>query len=69
MKRSNESEEECPSNSFEQGEPGGECWSDGHHLCDHCIHLRPDFKGEGREVRNELLQQQNGLNVLTIKTQ
>lgn len=42
-------DEQCPSNDFEQGEPAGKCWGDGHHRCKVCKHYREDFKRNGQD--------------------
>jgi hypothetical protein len=41
--------EDCPSCDFEQGEPSGKCWGDGHYQCNNCIHYREDFKRLGQD--------------------
>jgi hypothetical protein len=42
-------EDECPSESYDPGEPNGKCWGDGHYLCKNCIHYREDFKRLGQD--------------------
>lgn len=49
MKRSDNPEDECPSNDFTPGTPNGKCWGDGHYECKNCIHYRDDFKRLGQD--------------------
>lgn len=48
-KRSDNEEDECPTNDFEKGESNGKCWSDGHYKCTECKNYREDFKRLGQE--------------------
>lgn len=41
--------EECPVNEFEQGQPNGKCWGDGHYRCKGCKHFREDFNRLGQD--------------------
>lgn len=43
MKEIREINDDCPSNDYEIGVPQGQCWGDGHYLCDNCKHFRNDF--------------------------
>lgn len=41
--------EQCPSNSYKEGESQGKCWGDGHYECKNCKHYREDFKRLGQD--------------------
>lgn len=49
---------DCPTKDFFNGEPSGNCWGDGHYLCDVCKHYRKDFK-ENQNNREALLINQS----------
>ena len=49
MNRSENIDEECPSNDFLEGIPSGQCWGDGHYQCQNCCHYREDFKRLGQD--------------------
>lgn len=64
--------EECPSDDFKEGKPSGECWGDGHYMCEQCKHFRVDFTGEsGIQKRHELYQIQGtpgySIKIATLK--
>ncbi len=42
-------DEDCPTQSYESGEPNGKCWGDGHYLCKKCKHYREDFNRLGQD--------------------
>jgi len=42
-------EEPCPTDDFEIGDPKGKCWGDGHYACKECKHYREDFKRIGQD--------------------
>lgn len=48
-------QEDCPSKDFEQGAPNGNCWGDGHYLCQQCKHYRKDFKEKGFQFVQDIV--------------
>lgn len=56
-------QDECPSNDFEQGEPNGKCFGDGHYRCKECIHYRADFKKGGQDFIDFVHTYQNGITI------
>lgn len=65
---SNQPHIDCPTQDFESGEPQGKCWGDGHYLCNGCKHLRTDFKGDGWELRSNLIAGQIGMRISFLNT-
>ena len=61
--------ESCPTDDYKNGDPNGKCWGDGHYMCNNCKHFRPDFKGDGWKKRDNLLQGQGGIQILTASGQ
>ena len=57
----------CPTNEFSDGIPQGKCWGNGHYMCNQCKHFRQDFVGDGYIKRDELLQGQGYIQILTLK--
>ena len=67
MKRTNIIEDQCPTDSYEKGNPDGTCWSDGHYECKDCKHYREDFKRLGQDYIDFVHQVQGGIQILTLK--
>lgn len=51
-------DEDCPSEDFNEGQPSGKCWGDGHYKCDDCVFFRQDFKADPTK-RERLLAAQS----------
>lgn len=57
----------CPSNDFEEGEPSGKCWGDGHYLCQSCKWYRADLKLYGQEYIDGAHNAQAGLQFSVLR--
>lgn len=64
--RSTTADEECPTNDYEQGEPQGKCWGDGHYECRNCKHYREDFKRLGQDYIDTAHQNQGQLQYILL---
>lgn len=59
--QSTQEKDDCPSDDFEQGQPNGTCWGDGHYRCKSCIHYREDFNRLGQDFIDFAHTYQNGI--------
>ena len=46
---------DCPSGDYSPGKPVGNCWGDGHYMCDGCKYFRADFAAD-KNLREQMYQ-------------
>lgn len=63
---SKEARTDCPSNDFNHGKPSGQCWGDGHYLCQSCSHYRRDFNKKGQDYIDAVHNAQSGFGGILI---
>lgn len=68
MKRSENMNEECPTNDYHLGEPNGKCWGDGHYLCKKCLNYKLDFKNLGQPYIDYMHSRQGEIQFSEIKS-
>lgn len=59
-------EDDCPTQQYTPGKSAGQCWSDGHYLCQTCVHFRADFKKDP-DLLDKLTSGQGGIQLSLLQ--